>query len=195
MDSHDWHHHHVGVSHNQGGLIRLERHRPQRRGERVAAMPQPAQWVEPKAPAILLGVDHEHPSGADHQMINVGAAARAGQVVQDGPAVSLQRSQGAGGAPLPHRPVTPGDGVGAGPKPQPPANRRHSQRGNDQSQPGRQQAAQDSPPTPIPRMAATRQGRVRIQVARSAARNRCQVAWAEPPGRPTVARTRIATTG
>jgi len=33
MDSHDRHHHHVGVSHNQGGLIRLERHRAQGGGE------------------------------------------------------------------------------------------------------------------------------------------------------------------
>jgi hypothetical protein len=44
-------------------------------------------------------------------------------------------------------------------------------------------------------MTATRQGRVRVQAARSAARARRQAAWAAPPGRPTLARTRIATTG
>src|SRR5215207_2077073 len=48
---------------------------------------------------------------------------------------------------------------------------------------------------PMPRVAATRQGRVRIQAAHSLARIRRQVAWAEPPGRPTLARTRTATTG
>ena len=51
------------------------------------------------------------------------------------------------------------------------------------------------PPAPIPRMAATRQGRVRVQAAHSAARIRRHLAWAEPPGRPTLARTRTATTG
>ena len=44
-------------------------------------------------------------------------------------------------------------------------------------------------------MAATRQGRVRVQAAHSAARSRRHRASAEPPGRPTVARTRTATTG
>src|SRR5215218_863209 len=47
----------------------------------------------------------------------------------------------------------------------------------------------------MPRVAATRQGRVRVQAALSAARNRFHLASAEPPGRPTVARTRSATTG
>jgi hypothetical protein len=53
-----------------------------------------------------------------------------------------------------------------------------------------------SPPAaPIPRVTATRQGRVRVQAAHSAARNCRHLAWAEPPGRPTLARTRTATTG
>ena len=50
------------------------------------------------------------------------------------------------------------------------------------------------PLMPMPRMAATRQGRVRVQAAHSAARRRRHLAWAEPPGRPMLARTRIATT-
>jgi hypothetical protein len=52
-----------------------------------------------------------------------------------------------------------------------------------------------APPAPMPRMAASRQGTVRVQAAHSAARARRQAAWAEPPGRPTLARTRTATTG
>ena len=50
-------------------------------------------------------------------------------------------------------------------------------------------------PAASTRMAATRQGRVRVQAAHSAARRRRHSAWAEPPGRPTLARTRTATTG
>jgi hypothetical protein len=44
-------------------------------------------------------------------------------------------------------------------------------------------------------MAATRHGRPRVQTAHSVARSCRHRAWAEPPGRPTLARTRAATTG
>jgi hypothetical protein len=44
-------------------------------------------------------------------------------------------------------------------------------------------------------MTATRQGKVRVQAAHSAARIRRHRPWAEPPGWPTLARTRSATTG
>jgi hypothetical protein len=47
----------------------------------------------------------------------------------------------------------------------------------------------------MPRTVATRQDTVRIQAAHSAARIRRHLACAEPPGRPTLARTRIGTTG
>jgi hypothetical protein len=47
-------------------------------------------------------------------MINVGAAAGDGQVVQDGPSVSLQRVEQPGGALLPFRPAPPGGGIGLG---------------------------------------------------------------------------------
>ena len=70
-----------GVGQDQGGLISLERHRLQRSGEGVAAMPQPPRRVELEAAPILLGVDHEHPTGPDHQVVEVGPAARNGQVV------------------------------------------------------------------------------------------------------------------
>jgi hypothetical protein len=32
-------------------------------------MPQPPRRVEPEAARVLLGVVHEHPAGADHQVI------------------------------------------------------------------------------------------------------------------------------
>jgi hypothetical protein len=39
VDGHDWHHDHVGVGQDQGGLGGLERHGPHGGGEGVAAMP------------------------------------------------------------------------------------------------------------------------------------------------------------
>jgi hypothetical protein len=111
------------VGQDHGGLVGLERHRSQGRGERVAAMPQPPGRVELEATAILLGVDHEHPTGPDHQMVDIGLATRDGQVVQHRPPVPLQRSQDAGRPSLPRRPAPPGDGARAGPEPQPPAGR------------------------------------------------------------------------
>jgi hypothetical protein len=44
-------------------------------------MPQPSGRVELEATAILLGVDHEHPTGPDYQVVDVGLAMRDGQVV------------------------------------------------------------------------------------------------------------------
>ncbi len=75
--------------------------RPQCGGEGMAAMPQPPNGVELQPAAILLGVDHEHPTGADHQVIKVGGRALDGQVVQDRPPLSLEGGQQPGGAPLP----------------------------------------------------------------------------------------------
>lgn len=83
----------------------------------MAAMPQFPKSVELQPAPIPLGVDHEHPTGADHQVINVGCRAGDGQVVQDRPPLSLQRSQEAAGAPLPCRPLSPSDGVRAGLEP------------------------------------------------------------------------------
>ena len=40
-------------------------------------MPEPSGWVELEAAAILLGVDHEDPTGADGQVVEVGRAAGA----------------------------------------------------------------------------------------------------------------------
>jgi hypothetical protein len=67
----------------------------------MAAMPQPPACVELEAAPVLFGVDHEHPTGADHKVINIGCRAWDGQVVQDGPPVPFQRSKQPGGAPLP----------------------------------------------------------------------------------------------
>jgi hypothetical protein len=52
-------------------------------------MPQLPNLVELQRAPILLGVDHEHPTGADHQVIDVGPAAGDGQVVHERPPVSL----------------------------------------------------------------------------------------------------------
>jgi hypothetical protein len=84
-------------------------------------MPQPTRWVELEAAAILLGVDDEHAARADHQVGEVGRAAGDGQVVQDRPSLPLQGAEQSGGALLPCRSAPPGDGVWAGPEPQPPA--------------------------------------------------------------------------
>jgi hypothetical protein len=67
VDGHDRHHHHVGVGQDQGGPVGLEGHFLQGRGEGVAAMPQPPGGVQLEAAPIVLGVDHEHPTGADHK--------------------------------------------------------------------------------------------------------------------------------
>ena len=85
----------------------------------------------------------------------------------------LQRLEQPGGAPLPRRPAPPGDGVRAGPEPQPPAGHHGRQPADDQARAGAPAGCQGlPPPAPIPRMAATRQGRVRVQAAHSAARIR-----------------------
>jgi hypothetical protein len=194
VDGHD-RYHHVGVGQDQGGLVGLEQDGLQARGEGVSAMPQPPGQVELEAAAILLGVDHEHPAGADRQMVDVGLAMRDGQVVQDRPPLPLQRVEEPGGAPLPRCPASPGDGIRAGLEPQPqPAARAASPPRTSPSR-GASRLPRIPPPAPIPRMAAIRQGRVRIQTVHSAARSCHHLAWAEPPGRPTLARTRTATTG
>jgi hypothetical protein len=59
--------------------------------------------------------------------------------------VPFQRAEQPGGASLPHRSASPGNRVRAGPEPQPPAGRHGDQSAEDQPQPGRQQAAKDSP--------------------------------------------------
>ena len=57
-----------GVRQDQGGPVGHERDGLQGRGEWVAAMPQPPGWVESQSTSILLGVDHEDPARADHQV-------------------------------------------------------------------------------------------------------------------------------
>jgi hypothetical protein len=106
-------------------------------------MPQLPGRVELEAAPILLGVDHEHPTGPDHQMIEVGPAARDGQVMQDRPPAPLQRVEQPGGAPLPGRTPSPGDGVGAGPESQTPAGHHGRQPADHQTELGHYQAAED----------------------------------------------------
>jgi hypothetical protein len=134
-----------GSARTLGGPVGLERHRPQDGGEEVTAMPQPPGQIQLEAAAILLGVDDEHAARADHQVVEVGPAPGDGQVVQDHPALPLQGAEQPSGAPLPCRPAPPGDGVGAGPEPQPPADRHGREHAHHQAEPGHHQAAKDSP--------------------------------------------------
>jgi hypothetical protein len=75
MDGHDRQHHHAWVGQHLGGLVGLDRHRTQGGGEGAAAVPELPGRVKLEATAILLGVDHEHPTRADHQVVKVGVAA------------------------------------------------------------------------------------------------------------------------
>jgi hypothetical protein len=62
VDGHDRRHGYPRVGQDLGGLVGLPRHRPQCRGEGMAAMPQLPGRVELEAAPILLGVDHEQPT-------------------------------------------------------------------------------------------------------------------------------------
>jgi hypothetical protein len=107
-------------------------------------MPQPPGRVEPEPTSILLGVNHEYPARADHQVVDVCPAPGDGQVIQGHPPLLLQPVEQPGGAPLPRRAALPSDGLRAGPEPQPPAGRHSSQPAEDQPQLGRQQAAKNT---------------------------------------------------
>src|SRR5215218_7785035 len=143
-------------------------------------MPQPTGWVELEPASILSGVDHKYPTGADSQVIDIGPAPRDGQVVQDGPPVPLQWTQEPGGTLLPRPPPAakqrrPGWAETAAPTqpPRPPKRRRPAPAGAPagcQGLPGQHRSQGRRPP------------------ARADSGSR-------PPGRPTVARTRTATTG
>src|SRR5829696_2547204 len=93
----------------------------------------------------MFGSDRTTTAAGGIIAINVGPAARDGQIVQDRPPMPLQRVEQPGGTLLPFGPAAPGGGVGAGPKPQPSAGRQGRQPAEDQPQPGRQQAAKHSP--------------------------------------------------
>ena len=60
-----------GSGQNLGGLVGLPRYRLHCMVQRVAAVPQAAGRVELEPTQVLLGVDHEHPTGADHQVVEV----------------------------------------------------------------------------------------------------------------------------
>jgi hypothetical protein len=60
VDGHDRPDRQAWVGQDHGGLVSLERHHLQGRGERIAAMAQPPGRVESEAAPVLLGVDHEH---------------------------------------------------------------------------------------------------------------------------------------
>jgi hypothetical protein len=111
---------------------------------------------------------------------------------QDHPPVPLQRPEEPGGASLPRR-HTQASGLGRN---------RSSQPATTAASPptacpnrGASKLPSNPPASPVTTMTATRQGKLRVQAAHSAARIRRQFACAEPPGRPTLARPRPSTTG
>ena len=65
VDGDDGHHDHARVGQDQGGLVGLPGRRPHGGGKGIVAMPQPPRRVELKAAPILVGIDHEHPTGPD----------------------------------------------------------------------------------------------------------------------------------
>ena len=108
-------------------------------------MPQPPRPIELETSSILLGVNHEHPTRTDHQVVNVRPAPGDGQVMQDHPPLPFQRTKQPSSSPLPRRTAPPGNGIRAEPEAQHPAGHADGQSAGEQSQPGRQQAAEGSP--------------------------------------------------
>jgi hypothetical protein len=129
------------------------------------------------------------PTGADHQVIEVGRAA--GGMARSCRTVHPCRASGSRRRAV-RRSPPPGDGVGAGPEPQPAVTAASTPRIRLTRVASRLPYTPAAAPTP--RRTATRQGSVRVQAAHLTARCWRHLAWAEPPGRPTVARTRTATT-
>jgi hypothetical protein len=86
----------------------------------------------------LLGVDHEHPAGADDQVIHVGRGAGHGQVVQNLVAVPVQAVQQPGGLAFAAGAAPPGAGLLRGAEPQPPG---HQGSDGQAGQPGPRHAS------------------------------------------------------
>jgi hypothetical protein len=104
---------------------------------------------------------------------DIGPAARDGQVVQDRPPLPLELGEQAGGAALPRRPSLPAptaSGLGRNRSPQPAAMAASPPRTSPSL--GASRLPRSPPTVATARMAATRQGTVRVQAAHSAARNR-----------------------
>ena len=85
VDSHNRYDHHARVGQDLSGPIGLELYGAQGRSEGVAALPQPPRPVELQSSSRLRGVNHERPTGAEHQVVGVGPAGGGGQVMQDHP--------------------------------------------------------------------------------------------------------------
>jgi hypothetical protein len=123
-------------------------------------------------PRPLLGVDHDHPAGANDQVVEVGGRVRHGQVMEDHIALAAQAAQQPGRLLFAFGAALPDPGLGGGAEPQPPADQgRHRQAG----QPGPWQAG-GAARAPVTRPAAStmgaRQVRLWVQTASSAARRR-----------------------
>jgi hypothetical protein len=192
---HHHHHHHAGVGQDLGGLVGLEAHRSQDGSERIAAMPQPPRRVELQPTPILLGVDHEHPPGP---MARWSRLARLPGTARSWRSTHPYRSSGPSSRAVRRSPAAPrrpaiASGLTQNRSPQPATTAASAVTTNPSR--GANRLPRTPPPTPTPSVTATRQGRVRVQAAHSAARSRRHCAWVEPPGRPMLARTRTVTTG
>jgi hypothetical protein len=155
--------------------------------QRPLAMPKPPGGVV-QVPPVALGVDYEHPCGADHEVVDVGGGPGDGEVVENLVAVPLQWGEQAGGAPF---------AVGAAP---PRRQAKVSMLGRKRSR----QASAAAAISPVNharlevataavsrptltlavRTAAIRRMMVGFQVCQSAARRRRYSPVAERPGRP-----------
>jgi hypothetical protein len=150
--------------------------------------------VQPQPPPILLGVDRPPRSGRSPGD-RCWPWSRDGQVVQDCPTVPLQGSAvGRCAAPpaAPRRQVTvSGATRNRSSQPSPAATVTPA----NAAKWGAIWVASSQAARPTAKTAAIRQGTVTLQAVHSAGRRRWVSAWAEAPGRPTLARTRTASTG
>jgi hypothetical protein len=65
----------------------------------------------------VLGVDDEHPAGAEDQVVEVGGRVGHGQVMEDHVAVAAEAVQQPGGLALPCGAALPGQGLAGGAEP------------------------------------------------------------------------------
>jgi hypothetical protein len=168
----------LGVGQDPGGSVGLEGHRAQGGGEWAAAMPQPPAGVEPKSAAVLLGLDHEHPTGPITRWSRL---ARLPWTARSCRTAHPCRSSGESRRAVRRSPAAPGaqataSGLGLNRSPQPAAMAASA----PTTRPSRSTSRRPRTPPPTPTVvAAIRQARVRVHAAHPAARNRRHL----PPGR------------
>jgi hypothetical protein len=118
-----------------------------------------------------------------------------GRVGQHRPPVPREEPEQAGGASLPRRPRRQALASGLGRNRSPQLATLAATPPRTGPSPGASRLPRNPPTVATARMAATRQGRVRVQAAHSAAAAAATARGPSRPGRSTLVRTRIATTG